>query len=60
MSTPIQPFLGGTFPRNHHPASRPDSCAGALPLAEQGATGIGAFSPWLARARSARMLTEHL
>lgn len=49
----------GAIPRApvHHDRS---ACSGVVPAAEKGAIGPDAFRPWLARARNARLLTEHL
>lgn len=52
----------GAIPRapvrqGHHDRS---ACSRAVPAAEKGATGTGAFTSWLARARNARLLTEGL
>jgi hypothetical protein len=43
--------------RGHHDRS---SCSGAVPAAEKDRAATGTFTPWLARARNARLLTEHL
>ena len=43
--------------RSHHDRS---ACSRPVPVAEKGAAGTGSFTPWLTRARNARLLTEHL
>ncbi|HEV2816748.1 MAG TPA: hypothetical protein VGW40_05955 [Allosphingosinicella sp.] len=52
----------GAIPRApfRHGQQDHSACTGAVPAAESAATGPGAFAPWLARARAARLLTEHL
>jgi hypothetical protein len=52
----------GAIPRNPVRRSHHDrgSCSGPVPAGEKGTAGTGRFTPWLARARNARLLTEGL
>jgi len=52
----------GAIPRApfRHGHQDRSACSSVVAAAESGATGPGAFAPWLARARAARLLTEKL